>query len=268
MQKISDRMEKSKLAKKEIMESYYDNLFSKKKSFREIWEGKVGVNYRVPREVGYLIRFLKNKDPENLSILEIGAGDGLSSEKVTNTLKIKNYVATELSAEGVRKLKKKGINTKQMDATNLKLKDNSFDVVCCFNVMHHVDNPKKMAQEMLRVTKKYFLLCESNGLCVPRKLLELTPRNRRANEKSYFPSTYKSFFKSKYLKWIRIEPFNFVFAFTPNLLYKPAIVLGEFLEKIPGFRWQGSSLLIYGEKKTVDDGEYEKTLQNIKSKIG
>ena len=234
------------LTKKKVMKKYYDNLFSEDISFREKWEGKIGINYRVPKEVSYLINFLKNKNLKNLSILELGAGDGLSTNMIIKSLNPKKYIATELSAEGVKKLKRKGIKAIQMDATSLDFKDNSFDVVCCFNTMHHVNNPRKMAQEMLRVTRKYFLLCEANGLSLPRKLLELTPRNRRANENSYLPSTYKSFFENK--KWIKIKPFCFAFAFTPIPLIKIAVFLSELFEKIPIFRWQGSSLLIYGEK--------------------
>ncbi|MFH1445574.1 MAG: class I SAM-dependent methyltransferase [Nanoarchaeota archaeon] len=237
------------MEKKKVMKDYYDELFSEKMTFREQWEGKIAVVYRVPKEVGYVIDFLKDKNPENLSILEIGAGDGVSSKMIINALKPKRYVATDLSEEGVKKIQSMGIEGKQADATNLKgFKDNSFDMVCCFNVMHHVDNPRRMAQEMLRVTRKHFILCESNAVSIPRKLLELTPRNRRANENSYKPSTYRKFFESKYLKWVKTKPFMFAFAFTPDSFLNLSIRMSEALEKMPLIKWQGSSVLIVGEK--------------------
>ncbi len=234
---------------KRVMKEYYDELFSSDIPFREKWEGRIGMYYRVPKEVNYLIDFLKGKNLKKMSILEIGAGDGVSSSMIIKALNPKRYVATELSPEGVKKIKAKGVEAMQMDATSLDFKEDSFDMVCCFNTMHHVDNPGKMAQEMLRVTGKYFLLCEANGLSLPRKLLELTPRNRKANENSYSPSAYKCFFESKRLKWIKIRPFCFAFAFTPRPLIGIAVFLSELFEKIPIFRWQGSSILIYGEKK-------------------
>jgi len=241
----------SAFKRKEVMKDYYDELFSDVLSFREKWEGKIAIKYRVPKEVGYLIDFLKDKEPNKRSILEIGAGDGFSSKMIINALKPKKYVATDLSEEGVKKIKSLGIEAKQADATDLKgFKDNSFDMICCFNLMHHVDNPRKMAQEMLRVTRKYFLLCEANATSVPRRLLELTPRNRRANENSYTPETYRSFFENEKLAWIKTKPFMFAFAFTPNVLTNTSIKLSEAFEKVPLIKWQGSSVLIVGEKKT------------------
>lgn len=227
---------------------YYDELFSEDMAFRQRWEGAIALKYRVPKEVGYLIDLLKDRNPSSLSILEVGAGDGLSSKMVVDALKPKRYVATELSAEGVKKIRALGIEAEQMDATSLKFDDASFDAVACFNVMHHVNDPRKMAREMLRVTREDFLLCESNALSIPRRLLELTPRNRRANERSYTPSAYRSFFAGDMLDWVRVTPFMFAFAFTPEPLIPASAWLSELFEKVPVFRWQGSSLLIWGKK--------------------
>ena len=44
---------------------------------------------------------------------------------IIKALNPKKYIATELSKEGVKKIKQKGINAKQMDATALDFKDNS-----------------------------------------------------------------------------------------------------------------------------------------------
>ena len=167
--------------KKTVMKEYYDGLFSQDNPFREEWEGRIGTEYKVPKEIGYLIGFLKDKQPSGMSMLELGEGDGYSALNIMKALNPRRYVATELSDEGVRKMKSLGIESMKMDATSLNFPDNSFDVVFTFNTMHHVDKPMAMAQEMLRVTRKYFLLCEASGLSMPRKILEFTPRNRRAN---------------------------------------------------------------------------------------
>ncbi len=231
--------------RKVTAEEYYDELFNSATFFREAWEGRIGVHYRIPKEIKYLVDFLKEKG-KNLSILEVGAGDGLQSKMIKDALRPKQYVVTDLSAGGVKKMGRMGIAGQRSDATSLAFKDDSFDVVCCFNVMHHVDDPGKMAQEMLRVTKKYFLLCEANALSLPRKILEMTPRYRKAGEKSYTPSRYGSFFRGA--KRVKIKPFMFAFPFTPDFLYGFSVATSEMMEKIPLLKWLGSSVLIYGEK--------------------
>jgi ubiquinone/menaquinone biosynthesis C-methylase UbiE len=231
------------------MNSYYQELYSDEKIFRQIWQGKVGLDYLVPKEVNYVLNELKNANLENVKILELGAGDGLSTVRMINNLQPKKYVATERSSAGVDKLKNKGIDAQVMDATDIKFDDNSFDIVCCFNVMHHVDDPEKMAQEMIRVSKKYVYLCESNGLSILRKILEFTPANRKANENSYLPSTYKRFFKSDLISEIGVHPFMFIYTGIPEFLYKPCVWFSELMERLPFLRWQCAGLFISMEKK-------------------
>lgn len=228
------------------MKEYYDQDYKSKSSPRYFWEGRVGVEYKVPKYISLLLGRLKNK--KNLRILEIGAGSGETYKLIKKSgLDIKEYVATEILDTAVKRLKKKKIKAYNMDAMDLKFDNNSFDLVLCFDVMHHVMNPRKMAQEMVRVSKKYVFLCEANGISLLRRILELTPRNRRANENSYFPWVYKNFFKG--VRRIEIKPFSYIFAHTPDLLFKPYVKLSEFLECVPFIRWQGSSVMIYAEKK-------------------
>ncbi len=233
------------------MVDYYNKIYRKEKPFREEWEGKIGLVYRVPKETSFFIRFFRRlKDP---SVLEIGAGDGTAYLQAKKAMGFSRYVLTEISKSAVEKLKKEGFQAEQMDAQDIRYPDNSFDIVCTYNTMHHVKNPRKMADEMLRVAKRFVFLSEANALCIPRKLLEKTERNRKANENSYTPKRYASFFRKgneDMIKSIKIVPFCFAFAFTPDILLRPMIFLSELFEKIPVFRWQGSSLAILVEKKT------------------
>ena len=48
------------------------------------------------------------------------------------------------------------------NAEKLSFKNNSFDVVFCGNLLHHLANPSKAIQEMTRVSKKYVVLVEPN----------------------------------------------------------------------------------------------------------
>lgn len=49
-----------------------------------------------------------------------------------------------------------------MDANNLEFEDNSFDIVFCHALLHHIENIDKVIQEMRRVSKKYIVILEPN----------------------------------------------------------------------------------------------------------
>jgi len=230
-------------------ESHYDEIFkeidSKKLPLRYFCEGEIGLKYKLPKYINYFLKeYSKYKD---LTILELGAGDAYGSKIIRKILKPKRYVVSEINEREVENFKQDSFEAYVVDATDLsRFEDGSFDLVFCFDVMHHVDDPRKMAREMLRVTKKHFFLIEANGICLVRKFLELTPSNRKRGEKSYLPSTYKSFFSP--IKKIKTKPFSFAFSATPHFLIKPTIAFSEFIERVPFFRWQCSSLLICGKK--------------------
>lgn len=49
-----------------------------------------------------------------------------------------------------------------IDAEDLPLKDNSFDMTYTWEVLHHVPHPQKAVDEMARVAKKYVVIFEPN----------------------------------------------------------------------------------------------------------
>jgi ubiquinone/menaquinone biosynthesis C-methylase UbiE len=49
-----------------------------------------------------------------------------------------------------------------MNAENMQFEDNSFDVVFCHALLHHVDDIDKVVQEMKRVSRKWIVLLEPN----------------------------------------------------------------------------------------------------------
>lgn len=49
-----------------------------------------------------------------------------------------------------------------MDANNIKFNDNSFDVVFCHALLHHVNDMRRVIEEMKRVSKKYVVMLEPN----------------------------------------------------------------------------------------------------------
>lgn len=226
----------------------YNKLYGGNENFHRVWEGEISLKYKVPKYVSFFTDYFRDKNP---TILELGAGEGYLTKLIMERLKYKKYVATEISDDGVKRLREKGIEALKMDAEKLNFEDNSFDIVCAFDAMHHVCEPGKMAQEMLRVARKNVFLIEANGSCIIRRLLERTSKYKEVGEKSYTPRQYASFFAGPEVRKIYMKPFLAVFPFTPVVLAKPAILWSEIMERLPVLKWQCSSILISAEKNDI-----------------
>lgn len=223
-------------------------------SWRKKIVGEISDAFIVPRYVRFFYEhFGQDKDA---SFFEIGSGNGDMSLAMlaANKGQIGDYQVSEYFDEGVDWLKKQGLDAIQADAQALPLEDASVDVSLEFDVMHHVDDQRAMAREMMRVARGRCLLTESNGLSVFRKLKELTPGHRAAGEQSFTPSKWKSFFEGhpgyKLTRW---ELFPFLFPFkVPGFLLPTLVWFNHTIEKVPFFRWQCSSVAIYLEYERTE----------------
>lgn len=99
------------------------------------------------------------------SVLEVGCGEGANiynlhgDENKFIGIDI-NYARLGLAAVLLKKTK-----FACADALNLPFQDNSFDVVFCRDVFHHVSDRNKMFEEMIRVCrlKGKIIIIEANG---------------------------------------------------------------------------------------------------------
>lgn len=99
-------------------------------------------------------KYNKIHSPE---ILNIGAATGYSSELLEKTGRV---VSVENDAETCQYVKSElNLDMVQTSILDLPFNDNSFDVVCAFDVIEHVEDPDTAVKEMLRV-------CRNNGLLV------------------------------------------------------------------------------------------------------
>jgi SAM-dependent methyltransferase len=233
---------------KDTMSANYDDIY-KEGSSRLAVEGLIGLRYRLPKYGRLLEQRYASAGP--LDILEIGAGVGEMSRILkSGAIQIKRYVTTEYSYPAVARMKRDGFQCAQVSAEELPFKNDSFDLVFCIDVMHHVGNPERMAHEMVRVTRKHFFLCEANGISPVRRLVELTPLAKSLGEQSYLPGTYRSFFPKDQVSDIQMRPFYvLVPPKVPERLIPLVAAMSETGERVPVFRWIGQSLLIAGQKQ-------------------
>ncbi|MCD4666588.1 class I SAM-dependent methyltransferase [archaeon] len=126
--------------------SEYKNIFELEKN--HWW-------YKGIRESSLSI--LKPYLKKNIKILDAGCGTGFNIQ----VLKKYGYVGgIDFSEEAVKFCRKKGINIKKGSVEKLPFKDNSFDLITCFEVIYHkgVKSDLKALNEFNRVLKKNGLL--------------------------------------------------------------------------------------------------------------
>lgn len=114
--------------------------------------------------IGYLESIVKLYNIK--SILDIGAGTG----RTISHFKAKFPEIKIVGIEPVKELREigysKGISPSELfdgNGNSLNYKDNEFDLVCEFAVLHHVPEPKKVVQEMLRVAGKGIFISDANN---------------------------------------------------------------------------------------------------------
>lgn len=225
----------------------WDRLYASGSS-RYANEGDIGIFYRLPKFVQMFQRYFSSI--QNLEILEVGGGLGEMYENLAAAFQGEtfHYTITEYSVNAVRALQKKyagnpSVSMIQADAQNLAFEDNAFDLVLAFDVMHHVENPRKMARELMRVSKRHVFMCEACGLSLLRKTVEKTRACREKGERSYTPGQMREFFRG--CRSVEIIPFYF---FVPPKIRKkfmwPFIAVSEIGQRIPGLRWQSQSMSV------------------------
>lgn len=91
-------------------------------------------------------------------IIELGAGEGFLSKVIKKKFKKSRLLVSDSDEEILEEAKVtlkgvSGLTFKKIDAERIGLKDGIFDLVVCSEVLEHVENPKKVLGEILRVMK-------------------------------------------------------------------------------------------------------------------
>lgn len=129
----------------------------------------------------------EKKKREDKTLLDVGCGNGYFSyywEEFYQTICL-DYSHYMLS---INPCKKKICSS----ANSLPFENDSFDIVFCSNLLHHLKNPVEAVAEMKRVSKKFVVLSEPNRNNAFMFLFGIAKKEERGTLK----------FSSKYLRQI------------------------------------------------------------------
>jgi SAM-dependent methyltransferase len=98
-------------------------------------------------------------------ILEVGCGPGFFVEKATKKLKGSLVKGIELSEATVQKAFQKALPVERVDLQELVVRGETFDAVCSFQVLEHVNQPRDFLKAMIEVLVPGGRLI----LCVPNR---------------------------------------------------------------------------------------------------
>jgi 2-polyprenyl-3-methyl-5-hydroxy-6-metoxy-1,4-benzoquinol methylase len=98
----------------------------------------------------FALQFVKNR-----VVLDAGCGTGYGAHYLSHASK--EIIGIDISESALRYARthflKKNLKFEVSDLTGLTFENTTFDVVCCFDVIEHIEDYKKAIQEIYRVLK-------------------------------------------------------------------------------------------------------------------
>lgn len=206
----------------------------------------------------------------DISILDVGCGDGTFTIDLFKRLKKASITAIEPAEEAVRlaisnyqMLQSAGgrargapssaqLSSRALDgavrgqnlrpnsiaftvgnAYTIKYKPNQFDLLLIRSVLHHLYDPQKALSNLVPFAK-YCLIVEPNGYSPLLKIIEkISPYHRHHEERSFFPHTVHAWLRQNNFSLIESRFINLVPTFAPDWLAKTAKALEPAVETIP-----------------------------------
>ncbi|HUV42940.1 MAG TPA: methyltransferase domain-containing protein [Patescibacteria group bacterium] len=188
------------------------------------------------------IRFIEKtiKLKPKSKVLDVGCGSGFFTYYLA-----KRYQVTGLDFSKKMLALNPHKRLIKASAYQIPFKDNTFDLVFCSNLLHHLDHPLKALKEMNRVAKKFVIASEPNRNNLAILLLGLAKKEERKSLK--FSTNYLvSLFKKTKLQIVTQENLGLITPNkTPQSLIKPLL----FLEKISWLKPLRAYTIIIAEKK-------------------
>lgn len=98
------------------------------------------------------------------SVLDAGCAEGFGLNNIRKNRSVKRLAGLDRSVESIALGKKLHpfIKFTKGDIYQMKYQTNQFDLVICTEVLEHLTNPERALKELIRVSKKYYLLAVPN----------------------------------------------------------------------------------------------------------
>jgi SAM-dependent methyltransferase len=146
-------------------------------------------------------------------ILNVGAAAGESTVLLSAFGKV---ISVENDPYFVDHLLKRGVEAMKADITALPFPDNSFDLVCAFDVLEHVENDSLAMKELVRVCRYDGFIC----ITVPMfKSLWGEHDVVNGHYRRYSRDEISTLIKSQQLRTVYISYFNTIL-FVPLLIFR------------------------------------------------
>ena len=109
------------------------------------------VKYRQERRTSEVIKAIKRYFSATITILDIGAADGLMLSEIKRRFPKAECIGIEYSKDLIMANEDNAVDLIQGDAHNLPFRNKSFDIINATAVIEHISTPLKMLKECYRV---------------------------------------------------------------------------------------------------------------------
>jgi SAM-dependent methyltransferase len=166
--------------------------------------------------------------------LDFGAGDGWFAAELTRA-----KVFAAVSAVDVQLRDKVFVTPTLYDGHRLPFCDREFDLAYAIDVLHHAPNPRSALTEVLRCTRRHFII-KDHTYSTALGYLTLCVLDELGNRRFHIPSRYKYQREWEWFTWLAEGGFKLVRLIHPVVCHKGALGMTNGLQFAAHFERAGT----------------------------